>query len=136
MEREEENKDGFGTVYYAISLLILVIITFYLKQLELGLVSVFVMAFGDGLAAIIGKKIKSKKYKIGNTVKSFAGSTTMFIVSFIIIAVFLYFYNINLWFIKTFIISIILTIIEAISIKGTDNLTVPLATCLLIHILL
>ena len=49
MEREENKKDGLGTVYYACSLLILVIITFgVLNKPILGLVPIFVMAFGDG----------------------------------------------------------------------------------------
>ena len=38
MEREEEKKDGYGTVYYALSLLILIILTFIINKPELGLV--------------------------------------------------------------------------------------------------
>ena len=60
MEREEN--DGFGTVYYAISLLVLVIITFkVINKPWIGLCGVLVMGYGDGLAAIIGKKVNSKK---------------------------------------------------------------------------
>lgn len=64
MEREEEKKDGYGTVYYALSLLILVIVTFIINKTELGLVGVFTMGFGDGFAAIIGKKIKASNIKL------------------------------------------------------------------------
>ena len=127
MERDENEKEGLGTVYYALSLFILAVVTFgILKKPELGLVSIFVMAYGDGLAAVIGKKVKSLKYKVGDTEKSIAGSLTMFIVSFIIISIYLVFANIALWWLKAIILSAIITIFEAVSIKGTDNITVPL----------
>lgn len=133
MEREENKKDGLGTVYYACSLLILVIITFgVLNKPILGLVPIFVMAFGDGLAAIFGKLIKSKKYKVYDTEKSIAGSLTMFIVSFIIISVYLIYINNPFWYLKAIIISLIITVLEAISIKGTDNITVPIATLIML----
>lgn len=133
MEREENKKDGLGTVYYACSLLILVIITFgVLNKPILGLVPIFVMAFGDGLAAIFGKLIKSKKYKVYDTEKSIAGSLTMFIVSFIIITIYLIYINSPFWYLKGIIISLIITVLEAISIKGTDNITVPIATLIML----
>ena len=133
MEREEDKKDGLGTVYYACSLLILVIITFgVLNKPILGLVPIFVMAFGDGLAAIFGKLIKSKKYKVYDTEKSIAGSLTMFIVSFIIISIYLVYINNPFWYLKGIIISLIITVLEAISIKGTDNITVPIATLIML----
>ncbi len=133
MEREENKKDGLGTVYYACSLLILVIITFgVLNKPILGLVPIFVMAFGDGLAAIFGKLIKSKKYKVYDTEKSIAGSLTMFIVSFIIISIYLIYINNPFWYLKAIIISLIITVLEAISIKGTDNITLPIATLIML----
>lgn len=60
MEREEEKKDGQGTVYYALSLLILIILTFIINKPELGLVGVFTMGFGDGFVAICWKKSKKQ----------------------------------------------------------------------------
>ncbi len=131
MERKEQ--EGLGTVYYAISLLIIVILTFGINQkTQIGLCSILIMGYGDGLASIIGKAIRSYEYKIGNTKKTLAGTLTMFIVTFIILSILLYVTKVNLWLIKTIIISIVVTIIEAISIKGTDNLSVPIATCLML----
>lgn len=133
MEREEKNKEGLGTVYYAVALLILTIITFgIVHKPELGLISIFIMAYGDGLAAIIGKLVNSPKYKIYDTEKSIAGSATMFIVSFIIVAIYLVCINASLWYFQAFAIALIVTLIEAISIKGTDNITVPIASLLTI----
>jgi len=133
---EREKQDGLGTVYYAIALFVISIFTFgIIKRPEIGLCAIFIMGYGDGLAAVIGKAVKSYKYKIGNTEKSAAGSATMFLISFIIIGIFLCSINSGFWFIKSIILSIALTVIEAISIKGTDNITVPVIACLLITLM-
>lgn len=74
MEREEQ--EGLGTVYYAISLLIIVILTFGITQkTQIGLCSILIMGYGDGLASIIGKAIRSYEYKIGNTKKDISRNT-------------------------------------------------------------
>ncbi len=133
---ERESQDGLGTVYYAISLLILAIITFGItNKPEIGLCSVLIMGYGDGLAAIIGKKVKSYEYKIGNTKKTLVGSLTMFVITFITIAIYLGLTGINLWAIKSIVTAIILTIIEAVSIKGTDNITIPISACTLLFLM-
>lgn len=133
MERNEEEKDGLGTVYYAISLLVLSIFTIgVINKPAIGLCSCLIMGYGDGLAAIIGRKVKSLKYNIGNTTKSLAGSATMFVVSLLIISVFLGIIHTDMCLLKAILIAIVATITEAISVKGTDNLTVPLITCLLL----
>lgn len=130
---ERDKKDGLGTVYYAISLFIIAIVTFgIINKPEIGLCSIFIMAYGDGFAAIIGKKIKSLEYKIGDTKKTLAGSATMFLISFLIIAIYLCMVNSPLWFIKSLVISLVLTIIEAVGIKGTDNIIVPIVSMLLL----
>lgn len=124
---ERQKQDGLGTVYYAISLLILTIISFGIfHDPKIGLIGCLVMGYGDGLAAVIGKKIKSKEYKVGDTKKSIAGSITMLCITFIILSIALF--ETPLWGIKAILASIVITIVEAVSIKGTDNLTVPILT--------
>ena len=136
MERDNNEEEGLGTVYYALSLLILSIVTFgILKRPELGLVPVLVMAYADGFAAIFGKKIKSKKIKIGKTEKSVAGSTTMFIISFIITAAFLIYTGVAMWPLYALIMSLFATIIELISVKGLDNITVPIAMLIMLTLI-
>lgn len=127
MEREDNQEEGLGTVYYAISLLILSIITFgILDRPKLGLVPVLVMAYADGFAAVFGQKIKSKPIKIGQTIKSVAGSFTMFIVTFIITSIYLHYTGVAMWPILAVVMSAFATAIELISIKGLDNITVPM----------
>lgn len=133
MERDEQ--DGFGTIYYALSLLILAIVSFGIFKIPaLGLAPTLIMAYGDGLAAIIGKSVKSKKYKLGETKKSFAGSLTMFLISLILIAGYLWFTHTAVfwksahWPLISLMMAFCITALEAVSGKGTDNITVPLST--------
>lgn len=134
MEREEN--DGLGTVYYSISLFVLAILTFGVwKRPEIGLASTLIMGYGDGLAAVIGKSFKSYEYSINGNKKSVAGSIAMCFVTGLILAVFFASTGVTNWILKTIVISVILTIVEGVSIKGTDNLTVPILSCLLLAFL-
>ena len=135
MERDENEKDGLGTVYYALTLLILSVVFFGpLKNYKtvwgptIGLAGVAVMGYSDALAAIVGRSVKSPSYTISTTTKTLAGSITMCITTFIILSGFLTYCKIPNWFFKAAIISLVDTFLEGISIKGTDNLTVPIAT--------
>ena len=137
MERDESNKDGLGTVYYAISLFLISIFTFgIINRPEIGLCSIFIMGYGDGLASIVGRSVKSISYKIGNTTKTLAGSCTMFFISFLIVAIFLASIQSPMWFLKAILLAISTTLIEAVSIKGTDNITVPIYACLLLTVMI
>ena len=129
MEREEN--DGFGTIYYAISILLVTIFTYSLKKPMLGLSGILTMGYGDGFAAIIGQTVKSPKFKIGNTTRSLAGSLTMFIISLVISIITLNLLGTNYWIVKSVGIAFVSMVIEGISIKGIDNITVPLIVTLL-----
>ncbi len=131
MERNEgeENKESLGTVYYAVSLLALSLLTFGpINNPLIGLCGIAVMGYGDGLAAIVGQSIKSPEFKIGCTKKTLAGSLTMFAVTFIIMTGFLVYTDVTFWLPKSLFVGLLITIVEAFSIKGTDNITVPLLT--------
>lgn len=135
MEREEAERDGMGTVYYAITLLVLSILCFGpLKEYKgifgpaIGLAAVAVMGYADALASIVGRSVKSPSYKISTTTKTLAGSLAMGTTTFIIISGCLAYLAIPSWFFKAISIAVIDMALEAISIRGTDNLTVPLAT--------
>ena len=139
---EREKQDGLGTVYYAISLFILVIVSFGIYKVpSLGLIPNLIMAYGDGLAGLLGRMIKSKKYKLSDTKKSVAGSVTMFAISTILIGGYLAFWHTGKfwatphWPLVSVLMGFVITAIEAISAKGTDNITVPLGTlCMLLLI--
>lgn len=137
MEREEEEKDGLGTVYYAFSLIPLVVMSYGLTDNRwIGLTGFFIMAYGDGFAAIVGKAMKSKEYKVFGCTKTLAGSSVMFMTSLIITLCVFAYSNTELFWLKAIVISTISTILEAISVKGTDNVTVPVIASLLTYFMI
>ena len=93
------------------------------------------MGYGDGLAAVIGQAIESKKFNINGNKKSVAGCIAMFLVTFMIITGYLTKCESANIIIKAILSSILLTLIEAVSKKGTDNLTVPIATTILMLVI-
>jgi uncharacterized protein (TIGR00297 family) len=81
MERDD---DSLGTVYYAISMFVLTGAGFLLQWTILPFIGLLIMAYGDGLAAIVGKKWgKYKPFKFAPE-KSVVGSMTVFLVSFLV----------------------------------------------------
>lgn len=133
---ERSGNGNLGTVYFPISLLILVIFTFgIINRPEIGAVGILVLGYGDGLAAVIGKAYGKKKL-INN--KSLEGSLTMLFASAIVVTVILLVSGVALvtTLILAIVITILSTVIELYTPKGLDNLTVPLFSSLIIYILL
>jgi dolichol kinase len=121
---------GMGLVYYAISWTILAYIFF--DHMVVIAIAIFAMSYGDGFASILGMKFGKRKYKIFGDQKSYFGSISMFIFTFIMIVIaFLYPpYGMDITSYKLLILAFIAmaaAIIEAITPKGLDNLSVPLS---------
>jgi len=118
MERDHKTKNDLGTVYYAVSLFIVVLLDFVLfDQVKLSVLPILVMAYGDGLSAVVGTHFTSKKLYQNKTMY---GSITMFVVSMVIAGILGY------SIIGIVVIGIVATVVEMWSPKGYDNLTVPL----------
>ncbi|MEG1829122.1 MAG: hypothetical protein RR309_06835 [Cellulosilyticaceae bacterium] len=125
IEREDRKKDK-GTIYYAITLLVLVILSFHYEDMLIGLIGSMVMGYADGLAALCGKWLNWIPYSIRGNKKSLSGSLTMFVVTSIIVWGVLECRGYNHKIGLALIMGIIGAGLEAISVKGRDNLTVPL----------
>ena len=131
---EDVDRKSYGTIFYCISLFILISI-FWEKDPSALFVGVFIMTFGDGLAGLLGKNFKSKSWIIFNQTKSLLGTLTMLIVSTLVLVGIGYKtgYEFNLLYI---FIAIISTILEQISILGIDNLIVPLISAIMFNLLI
>lgn len=106
---------GLGLVYYSISWTILAYAFFYDKFLiAIGIVA---MSYGDGFASLFGTKFGKRKYKI-------FGAIAMLYYNF--------FNGIQSILLLIFVSSVA-TIVEGITPKGLDNLTVSLASSLLCY---
>ncbi len=97
---------------------------------------VLVLGISDALASIIGLRLgKRKYYLINNHWKTYVGSSVFFLSTITIISlVFNSLAGISLYanVVPLIIISLVLTLLEALSHKGQDNLLLPLSTALLL----
>jgi len=125
---ERGGSGNLGTVYFPISLFILVIVSFgILNQPYIGGLGILILGYGDGFAAVIGKKFGKHKLLFG---KSVEGSLAMFVASFVVSMILLSIEGVSLWIPIAFIIALISTAIELFTPKGLDNLSVPLLASL------
>ncbi len=94
-----------------------------------------ILVFADPAAALIGQKYPIKKYRFLGHPKSLGGSLSFFIASLVLSYYFAskYLGNSENVLLFAFIQASILSLIEAISHKGWDNLTIPLFSVLLIY---
>lgn len=125
---------SLGLVYYSISWIIL--LYFFFDNMIIIAIGMGALSYGDGFASIIGQKWGKNKYNLTGDIKSIQGSVGMFIATFIILILVVYFYKFLSFpipsssLILLAIVSIVATIFEAITPNGTDNLTVALSASL------
>ncbi|BAZ31811.1 phosphatidate cytidylyltransferase [Cylindrospermum sp. NIES-4074] len=128
---------SLGTFFYAVSVGILVAWFWHLQQPQYAALGIMIMAWGDGLAALIGQRFGKHKYKIFGAQKSWEGSLTMTAISYIVSSLILLGTQGNIWqtWVISLLVAVIATALEAISFLGIDNLTVPLGSAALAFIL-
>lgn len=117
---------GMGLVYYSITWTILAYLFF--DNMVVIAIGILAMSYGDGFASIIGTKFGKKKYNVFGDEKSYVGSFAMLIFTFITMIVALWYYNISITFfvlLALIFIALIAAVVEGLTPKGLDNLTVP-----------
>lgn len=133
MEREGDEK-SYGTVYYAISLFMLTLIAHYTGMWTISIVGVLIMAYGDGLAAIIGEKYGRKYLKIEKS-KTVQGSLVVLIaavlITFIVATINNPTFSLKIIFINLLISAlngIFAMYIEISGKNGFDNISLPIGS--------
>ncbi|MEH2108650.1 diacylglycerol/polyprenol kinase family protein [Nostoc sp.] len=123
-------RQSLGTFFYSVSFGILVAWFWYLQQPQYAALGILIMTWGDGLAALIGQRFGKNKYKVFGTVKSWEGSLTMMLVSYLVCSLILVGTQGNAWqtWAISLMVAVIATALEAFSFLGMDNLTVPLGS--------
>ncbi|MEH2061607.1 MAG: diacylglycerol/polyprenol kinase family protein [Nostoc sp.] len=126
-------RQSLGTFFYSVSFGILVAWFWYLQQPQYAALGILIMTWGDGLAALIGQRFGTHKYQVFGTQKSWEGSLTMMLVSYLVCSLILVGTQGNSWQTWTIslIVAVIATALEAVSFLGIDNLTVPLGSATL-----
>jgi phytol kinase len=130
---ESVGRHSYGTLFYALSIGLLVGGFFSLGLPVFAAIGILVMAWGDGLAALVGQRWGRHRYEVFGFRKSWEGTLTMVLASFLVTVVFLSY---------TFGFTVIVLVVagtvaiasaglESFSRWGIDNLTVPLGSALI-----
>jgi len=126
-------RPSLGTFFYAITIGVLITWFWPIHHPEYAALGILIMAWGDGMAAIIGQRWGKHSYTIGNIKKSWEGSLSMaffsFLVSFIIILTVQK--NLGQALLISLAVAMLATTLEAFSKLGIDNLTVPIGSAAL-----
>jgi len=128
---------SYGTLFFPISYL-LIAIPFWDYPNHIT-ISLMLLAIADPVASIVGENINGPvSYTILSDKKTVQGSAAMFICSMIIIFILssYFFRDWNLYFqiFAAISIGLAVTLAEAISYKGSDNLTIPITAFLFIEL--
>ena len=90
-------------------------------------IGIMALGYGDGFAAIIGKKFNYLPYYVNGSKKTLSGSLAMFLFTFFSVFIYSYLYNLPSPFITSLVSASVGTIVESLASKGTDNLLIPLS---------
>lgn len=140
-----ETRKSYGTVFFPLTYLILVFFAFPAHKILI-VAAMATMTFGDAAAAIVGESLaRPHRYHFAGESKSLEGSAAMFGVSAVSLATILIFWQpanfaisltpINILWISL-LTALIITYAESLSSYGSDNLTVPLLTAVILYFML
>ncbi len=121
-----------GSVFHPIAIYLCFLTAQLLQRMVYYEIALLVLGFSDSMAALTGVTYGRKKYLVEATdSKSLEGSTIFFVITFIIVEIgLLLFTPISRLdcILVALLIAICVTLFEAISMHGADNLAVPLGT--------
>jgi phytol kinase len=126
----EVGRKSLGTFFYSVSIGILIAYFWPLGLPAHAVLGVLVMTWGDGLAALIGKRFGTHLYQVWGMTKSWEGTGMMAIASLVVSSAILFWVYGLSWPIAMIavLVAVIATGLEAFSKFGIDNLTVPLGS--------
>jgi len=126
--------ETFYVILPLISSLLWIIIGFLLFNKEILLIGTACVAICDAIAEPVGVRFGKHKYNVKairgkHSQRSIEGSVSIFVSAVIVVLLL----TNNLFL--SMIVSMLLTFIESISPRGTDNMTVPLSAAIIISLL-
>ena len=121
-----------GAYYHPIAIYSCFLYSQILNQPWFYVISILILAISDALAALVGKNYGAKEYLVEVGIrKTYEGSITFFLTTFLIThLILLLATNISRAesVLIALLIAIIVTLFEANSLRGADNLFIPLGT--------
>jgi phytol kinase len=150
-EQMDTEESSPGTIYFAVSITILTVALWrtggQIDRVPYASAAIMAMTVGDAIASILGRRFGKHTYKTFGHTRSWEGSAAMVIFSFLVIYLVLRFLPGSTLSPNSFVLgpktvltlsavgTVIATAAEGLSPAGTDNLSVPLATGLVLFLL-
>ena len=125
-----------GPLFYGIMFVVLTIV--FWRDTPTGIVALMMLCGGDGIADIIGRKVKSPKLSWSEN-KSIAGSLGVFFGGWILSALILFIYvsagvfaaPFTLYLMPLTLIALGTTVVESLPFKDVDNITAPIVSAVM-----
>ena len=130
-------RHSYGIYYTPFIFIAAYLMYYYYQQYTYFYIPLLILAISDALAAVIGQIWPYKPYILFGHKKTLAGSTAFFISAFLISYICLGFFEqfptqTNLA--ASFAIALTSAVVEAISSKGIDNLSIPLTVAAMLYL--
>jgi phytol kinase len=128
-----------GPLFYGIMFVLITV--FYWKDSPIGITALMMMCGGDGIADIVGRRVKSPKL-FWSPEKSVAGSLSVFAGGALLSALVLFIYvNVgvfpppfNTYLVPIFWVALGGMLIESLPFKDVDNITITVTSVLIGHL--
>lgn len=145
MNHPNDFKSSLGIFFFPLSFTILMIM--WGKTLEaVSMMSLLIMTFSDSSASLFGSYFGKVEYTLRDSKKTLEGSLVFFLMTIILFFIISFTpsfslpvpdaWNLYPWWASAIMVAVLLTFLEAMSFRGSDNLTVPLLGSMLIFYLL
>jgi phytol kinase len=128
---EMEDKKNPGTIFYPLSVCILLAMFWREPARLVPAIGLLVMGLGDGFATIIGQRVGRHRYRIWKHYKSLEGSLAMLAFSFLAVFLLVTLFTpepFSIRMLRSLAIAGIATVAEGLSPWAADNITVPLVS--------
>jgi phytol kinase len=128
-----------GPLFYGIMFVVITLL--YWKDSPIGIPALMMLCGGDGIADIVGRRVKSPKLP-WSPQKTVAGSLSVFVGGWLLT---IFVFSVYIWFgafsgpVSRFLLPVTwialgATLVESLSFKDIDNITVTVASLLISHL--
>jgi phytol kinase len=127
-----------GTVYFPLSFALLLGLFWPIGRPEITAAGLMAMTWGDAMASVVGQAFARQGYRVWRQHKTWLGSLAFFSWALLSVTVTLRLlggYPPPRALLHAALTGLVGAVVEAISPKGTDNLTVPIVTAGLLYLL-
>lgn len=132
------DRESHGSILYPLAVYsCFLVYEYYDRNLMFFYAPILVLAISDPMAALFGKRWPKGKFTVGKDSKTLMGCSAFAISAFLILIGLSTLFNQEISFLigyQFLLVAIGTTIVEAVSGRGTDNLTIPLSVVLLLSL--